>query len=118
MRYLTFLILAICLTGCSLVPGLKMPESWKSLGSTGKAAAAVVVAQKESENVKQLSDADKKVEEARKKMELEYAKFREDLQKAYDDGFVEVGLKCGNYALDDGQNDGDNHPVPLKFGQR
>ena len=85
MRYLTFLILAICLTGCSLVPGLKMPESWKSLGSTGKAAAAVVVAQKESENVKQLSDADKKVEEARKKMELEYAKFREDLQKAYDD---------------------------------
>jgi hypothetical protein len=60
MRYLTFLILAVCLTGCALVPGLKMPESWKNLSGGGKAAAAVVVAQKESENVKQLSDADKK----------------------------------------------------------
>ena len=77
--------MAVFLTGCTLVPGLKMPESWKNFGGSNKAAAEVVVAQKESENVKQLSDADKKVEEARKKMELEYAKFREDLQKAYDD---------------------------------
>lgn len=66
-----------------MIPGLKMPDSWKSI--TGGKTNSVVVAQKVDENVKQLTEADKKVEEARKKMELDYSKFRNDLQKAYDD---------------------------------
>jgi hypothetical protein len=34
-----------------------------------------------------------------------------------DDSFVEIGLKCGDNALDNGQNNGDDHPMSLKFGQ-
>lgn len=70
-------------SSCSMIPGLKMPDSWKSL--TGSKTNSVVTAQKVDENVRQLTEADKKVEEARKKMELDYSKFRNDLQKAYDD---------------------------------
>jgi len=70
-------------SSCSMIPGLKMPDSWKSL--TGSKTNSVVAAQKVDENVRQLTEADKKVEEARKKMELDYSKFRNDLQKAYDD---------------------------------
>jgi len=70
-------------SSCSTIPGLKMPDSWKSL--TGSKTNSVVAAQKVDENVRQLTEADKKVEEARKKMELDYSKFRNDLQKAYDD---------------------------------
>ena len=83
MRYTSFILLMLLTSSCSMIPGLKMPEQWKSLinGSTG----SVVAAQKVNENVKQITDADKKVDEARKKLELDYAKFREDLQKAYDD---------------------------------
>jgi hypothetical protein len=41
--------------------------------------------------------------------------FRDDY--FVDDSFVEVGLKCGDNALDNGQNNGDDHPMSLKFGQ-
>lgn len=34
-----------------------------------------------------------------------------------DDSFIEIGLKCGDNALDNGQNNGDDHPMSLKFGQ-
>ena len=83
MRYTSFILLMLLTSSCSMIPGLKMPEQWKSLinGSTG----SVVAAQKVNENVKQITDADKKVDEARKKLELDYAKFREDLQKVYED---------------------------------
>jgi hypothetical protein len=62
-----------------------MPEQWKSLSGSGKAAAETVNAANQKEAISKATEADKKVEEARKKMELEYAKFREDLQKAYED---------------------------------
>ena len=68
-------------SSCSMIPGLKMPDSWKSL--TGSKTNSVVAAQKVDENVKQLTEADKKVEEARKKMELDYSKFINDLQKKH-----------------------------------
>ena len=83
MRLAIFL-LPILLTGCSLIPGLKMPEAWKSLAGSGS-TGSVVAAQKNEQNVKDLADADKRFDEARKKMELEYAKFKEDAKKAYDD---------------------------------
>ncbi len=68
--------------GCSLVPGLKMPESWKSLGGSSS-AGAVASANRDKTGVSQLSEADKKVEEARKKMEQEYEEFRKSLSDAY-----------------------------------
>jgi len=83
MRYTSFILLMLLTSSCTMIPGLKMPEQWKSLinGRTGSVAAA----QKVNENVKQITDADKKVDEARKKLELDYAKFREELQKVYED---------------------------------
>ncbi|NDB82803.1 MAG: hypothetical protein EB127_08690 [Alphaproteobacteria bacterium] len=60
-----------------------MPDSWKNLGGGG--GTSIAGAQKNEQNVKDMSEADKKVEEARKKMELEYAKFKEEAKKAYDD---------------------------------
>ena len=44
-------------SSCSMIPGLKMPDSWKSL--TGSKTNSVVAAQKVDENVKQLTEADK-----------------------------------------------------------
>lgn len=69
--------------GCSLVPGLKMPDSWKSLGGGSNSAGAVASANRDKSGVNQLNDADKKVEEARKKMEQEYEEFRKGLADAY-----------------------------------
>ena len=64
---ITLLILAtFLLTGCSLIPGLKMPESWKKL-TGNNSTASVVAAKKNEENINNVVDADKKVEEARKK---------------------------------------------------
>lgn len=83
MRYITGILLSFMLTGC--LPGLKWPESWKNLGGGGNTGASVAGAQKTDQNVKDMADADKKLDEARKKMELEYAKFKEDAKKAYDD---------------------------------
>jgi len=85
MRYLAILLTVFLLAGCALYPNLKMPDQWKGLTSTGRAAAETVNAANQKEAINKATEADKKVEEARKKMELEYAKFREDLQKAYDD---------------------------------
>lgn len=69
--------------GCSMIPGLKMPESWKSLGGGSSSAGAVASANRDKSGVNQLSDADKKVEEARKKIEQEYEQFRKSLADAY-----------------------------------
>ena len=79
------LLIAICFitSGCSLIPGLKMPESWKGLGKGGSTGAAVAAAEKDNKGVTSMAEANKKVEEARLKMELEYDKFRKDLSDAY-----------------------------------
>ncbi len=56
-----------------------MPESWKSLSGGSVTAGAVAAADKDKKSVTQLSEADKKVEEARKKIEQEYEEFRKGL---------------------------------------
>jgi len=66
-----------------MVPGLKMPDSWKSLGGGSKTAGAVAAAEGNKSGVTQLSEMDKKVEEARKKMEQDYETFRKELADAY-----------------------------------
>lgn len=83
MRCVLIVLLSIMLSGCSLIPGLKMPESWKGLGGGSSSAGAVTAADKDKKGVAQLSDVDKKVEEARKKMEQDYEAFRKELSDAY-----------------------------------
>jgi len=60
-----------------------MPEAWKGLGSGSSSVGAVASANKDKSGVNQLSEAEKKVEEARKKMEQEYEEFRKSLADAY-----------------------------------
>lgn len=81
MRVIASLFLALFLTGCNMIPGLKMPESWKSLGKTPDKAVAAGNATKDA--LGQVADSDKKLQEARLKMEQEYEVFRKDLQAAY-----------------------------------
>lgn len=82
-------IIRICLvfalitffTGCSMIPGLKMPESWKSLGGTPDKAIAGGKATNEA--LGQIADSDKKLQDAKLKMEQEYEAFRKELSDAY-----------------------------------
>lgn len=83
MRYILPIFLCLLLTGCPSL-GLKMPESWRNLGG-GNTIGNVGKAEKENQSVKDIADADKRIEEARKKMELDYAKFKEEAKKSYDD---------------------------------
>ena len=64
-----------------MIPGLKMPESWKSLGGTPDKAIAGGKATNEA--LGQIADSDKKLQEARLKMEQEYEAFRKELADAY-----------------------------------
>lgn len=83
MRSIAILLFPLFFVGCSLVPGLKMPEAWKSLGSGSSNAGAVASANRDKSGVNQLSETEKKVEEARKKLEQEYEEFRKSLTEAY-----------------------------------
>lgn len=80
---LAILFLTLLLAGCNMVPGLKMPESWKGLGGGSKTSGAVAAAEGNKTGVSQLNEMDKKVEEARKKMEQDYETFRKELADAY-----------------------------------
>lgn len=78
-------LLAVCsllLTGCQLVGGFKWP--WKS-ESSEKTGQTVANAQAAKDVAEKMAEADRKVEEARKRMELEYAKQKEEMQKIYEE---------------------------------
>jgi len=79
--YRFIIVFCLFLTGCSMIPGLKMPESWKTLGKTPD--KAIAGGQATNEALGQVADADKKLQEARLKMEQEYEAFRKELQAAY-----------------------------------
>jgi len=74
---------------------------------TATSAAAVVKAENTVKQVDQVAEANKKVDDARNQLELQYAKFRADLQKAYDDAkkkddenFAKIGaLDYGIYIV-------------------
>lgn len=92
MRYIPTILLCFLLSGCQFLPKINWPKFGgdkpsQSQTSTDLAAAAAAEASAKAaaEIAKKATEADKKVEEARKAMEAEYAKFRIDLQKAYDD---------------------------------
>ena len=69
------------LTGCSMLGGLKMPSLGG--GKTGDSAGSVAAAQNTAAAVDRMAEISKRNEEARKAMEIEYAKFREQLAVAY-----------------------------------
>lgn len=74
------------LAGCASLPSFKMPSIFGKKEQVDMAALTAKIAAEEAAKVaNKLADADKKVEEARKRMELEYAKQKEELQKIYDD---------------------------------
>jgi hypothetical protein len=39
-------------------------------------------------------------------------------KRQVDDHLVQIGLERGNHTLYDSENDGQNHPMLLEFGQR
>lgn len=82
MRVFTLTFILLLLTGCS-IPGLKMPESWKSLGGGSNTSKAIAAGTTTSKALNEVGDADKKLQEARLKMEQEYEKFRKELEEAY-----------------------------------
>jgi hypothetical protein len=81
MRVYALIFILVFLTGCSIIPGLKMPEAWKSLGSTPD--KAIVGGQATNEALGQIADSDKKLQEAKLKMEQEYDEFRKELEETY-----------------------------------
>ena len=81
MQVYALLFVLIFLSGCSMIPGLKMPEAWKSLGSTPD--KAIAGGQATNEALGQIADSDKKLQEAKLKMEQEYEEFRKELAEAY-----------------------------------
>lgn len=96
MRIVVILLSCLLLTGCQFLPSIpkidwknpfggKKEEKSNTSEAATKAAAEIAAAKAAEDAAKKASEADKKVEEARKKMETEYAVFRAQLQKAYDD---------------------------------
>jgi hypothetical protein len=81
MRFVISLLLVMSLTGCSMLGGLKMPSLGG--GKTGDSAGSVAAAQNTAAAVDRMAEISKRNEEARKAMEIEYAKFREQLAIAY-----------------------------------
>jgi len=81
MRFVVSLLFVMSLTGCTMLGGLKMPSLGG--GKTGDSAGSVAAAQNTAEAVDRMAEISKRNEEARKAMEVEYAKFREQLTAAY-----------------------------------
>ena len=81
MRYVYLSLICLLLTGCSVISGLKMPEAWKSLGKTPDKAIAAGTTTNAA--MVQVADADKKLQDAKLKIEQEYEKFRQDLELTY-----------------------------------
>jgi hypothetical protein len=73
------------MTGCQMIPSFKWPFGDKKPDIDVPALTAKIAAEEAAKMAAKLAEADKKVEEARKKMELDYAKQKEELQKIYDE---------------------------------
>jgi predicted nucleic acid-binding Zn-ribbon protein len=83
MNRVGLFIIVVCmlLQGCSVFPKI----GWSSFKFGDGASSDVATSIMGKDIVSKTSEAERRVEEARKQMELDYMKFREDLQKAYDD---------------------------------
>ena len=105
-KYFVVALASLLFVGCVGFPkfGFKLnPDKV----DTATSAAAVVKAENTVKQVDQVAEANKKVDDARNQLELQYAKFRADLQKAYDDAkkkddenFAKIGaLDYGIYIV-------------------
>lgn len=84
MKTLLVVLMVILLTGCQM---LKMPKLG-SLGSDKQSSASteeVANAQASSNAIDRMTEINRRQEEERKALEDRYAKFREELQKAYNE---------------------------------
>jgi len=102
MKNIVLLMATLLFAGCLNLPKFNTPKV-----DTTTSAAVVVKAEDSKKQIDAAADANAKVEAARKEMELQYSKFRDGLQKAYDDreklddeNFAKIGeLNYGIYIV-------------------
>jgi len=105
-KYFVLILASLLFTGCVGLPKFGFKLNPDKVDTT-TSAAAVVKAENTVKQVDQMVEANKKVDDARNQLELQYAKFRADLQKAYDDAkkkddenFAKIGaLDYGIYIV-------------------
>jgi len=105
-KYFVVVLVFLFLTGCVGFPKFGFKLNPDKVDTT-TSAAAVVKAENTVKQVDQMAEANKKVDDTRNQLELQYAKFRADLQKAYDDAkkkddenFAKIGaLDYGIYIV-------------------
>jgi hypothetical protein len=105
-KYFVVVLASLFFVGCVGFPKLGFKLNPDKVDTT-TSAAAVVKAENTVKQVDQMAEANKKVDDARNQLELQYAKFRADLQKAYDDAkkkddenFAKIGtLDYGIYIV-------------------
>jgi len=105
-KYFVVVLATLFFTGCVGFPKFGFKLNPDKVDTT-TSAAAVVKAENTVKQVDQMAEANKKVDDARNQLELQYAKFRADLQKAYDDerkkddeNFAKIGsLDYGIYIV-------------------
>lgn len=81
MRFVIIFCMSLTLTGCSMLGGFKLPSL--NSNKTGDSAGTVAAATATSAAVDRMAEINRRNEETRAAMELEYAKFREQLAAAY-----------------------------------
>jgi len=105
-KYFVLILASLLFTGCVGLPKFGFKLNPDKVDTT-TSAAAVVKAENTVKQVDQMVEVNKKVDDARNQLELQYAKFRADLQKAYDDAkkkddenFAKIGaLDYGIYIV-------------------
>lgn len=81
MRFVIIFCMSLILTGCSMIGGFKLPSL--NSNKTGDSAGTVAAATATSAAVDRMAEINRRNEETRAAMELEYAKFRDQLTVAY-----------------------------------
>ena len=84
MRLTIFILLAVMLSGCSVLPKPKWP-GWASFGNKGveNSSGTVAEARSGAQAVDRMAEIARREQEARRLLEEKYAKFREELAAAY-----------------------------------
>ena len=81
MRFVILFYLSLMLSGCSMLGGFKLPNLKSN--TLGDSAGTVAAAAATSDAVNRMAEINRRNEETRVAMEIEYAKFREQLAEAY-----------------------------------
>ena len=86
MRTLFVIIIAMTLSGCSIIPNAKWPE-WAAFGkkeNVSNNSGTVAEAASGQQAVDRMAEIARRQEETRQALEVKYAKFRQELQAVYD----------------------------------